>query len=247
MQPEEIALVVAVCAVLCALVYRRGLLTLDGTLAALAFGLVIGLAGGISWILLLLIFLLTSFAATRYKFEAKKARKLQEGKAGERRWTNVVANGLPPFVTAVLVSEPLGLLDMETGATLFLCAVAVAAADTIASELGVFARRTWLITTFRRVKAGVDGGVSVPGTAAAAAAAAYTGVVGALVFNLMDGIALCWPEMALVFGIGFLGCQIDSVLGATLERHGRISKLTNNLLSISLGTAIAWMVLTWLL
>jgi uncharacterized membrane protein len=38
---------------------------------------------------------------------------------------------------------------------------------------------------------------------------------------------------------GFLGCQIDSVIGATLERRGKIGKLGNNLASIGLGTLIA--------
>ena len=38
---------------------------------------------------------------------------------------------------------------------------------------------------------------------------------------------------------GFFGCQIDSVIGATLERKGMIGKLGNNFASISLGTLLA--------
>jgi uncharacterized protein (TIGR00297 family) len=228
--------------------YIRKILTWDGTIAALAFGIVIGIAGGISWILLLLLFLLTSFAATRYKFQVKKRRGLQEGVSGERGWKNVVANGLAPFTVAILVSGILPFqLDRTLGSVLFLCAVAVAASDTLASEIGVLARKTWLITTMKPVRSGVDGGVSIPGQASAAAAAVYTAALGTLVFHLMDGIEVNWVYMVLIADIGFLGCQLDSVIGATLETQGKVSKLTNNLVSISVGTIVAWMVIAWLL
>jgi uncharacterized membrane protein len=39
---------------------------------------------------------------------------------------------------------------------------------------------------------------------------------------------------------GFLGCQIDSVIGATWETRGKIGKLGNNFLSILAGTMIAF-------
>jgi uncharacterized protein (TIGR00297 family) len=239
-------LVIAVCIVLCAIAYVKNVLTLDGSLAALAMGLVIGLAGGISWILLLLLFLLTSFAATLYKFAAKKSRGLQEGRSGERGWRNVLANGAPPFAIALLSSEWLHVLDRQTGSVLFLCAIAVAASDTLASELGVLAKKTWLITNLRRVKAGVNGGVSIPGQAAAASAAIYTGAIGILAFHYLDGLTMDWIHVVLIADIGFLGCQIDSVIGATAETRGYVSKLTNNLLSISAGTAVAWVIL-WML
>ena len=241
-------LIAAICSVLCLMAYIRKILTWDGTIAALAFGIVIGFAGGISWILLLLLFLLTSFAATRYKFQVKKRRGLQEGVSGERGWKNVVANGLAPFTVAILVSGILPFqLDRTLGSVLFLCAVAVAASDTLASEIGVLARKTWLITTMKPVRSGVDGGVSIPGQASAAAAAVYTAALGTLVFHLMDGIEVNWVYMVLIADIGFLGCQLDSVIGATLETQGKVSKLTNNLVSISVGTIVAWMVIAWLL
>ncbi len=244
----EFFLIVAICAVLCALAYLRRILTWDGAVAALAFGIVIGVAGGISWVLLLLLFLLTSFAATRYKFHIKRQRGIQEGIAGERGWKNVVANGFVPFIIAILTIEEIPFhLEGDLGAILFLCAVAVAASDTLASELGVLARKTWMITTLKPVKAGVDGGVSIPGQAFAAIAAIYTGMTGILVFNFMDGFEFNLLYVILIADIGFLGCQLDSVIGATLETDGKVSKLTNNLLSISVGTIVAWMVMTWLL
>ncbi len=243
----DIAFVIAICATLCLLAYWRGVLTLGGSLAALAIGLVIGIFGGLSWILLLLLFLVTSFAATLYKFAAKKRLGLQEGRSGERGWRNVVANGFPPFIIAILASDWVRILDRETGSVLFLCAVAVAASDTLASEIGVLARKTWMITTRKRVRAGVNGGISVPGQAAAAIAAIYTGIVGALAFNYLDGTALGWLHIVLIADIGFLGCQLDSLIGATIETSGHVSKLTNNLISISAGVIAGWLVIGWLL
>jgi uncharacterized membrane protein len=40
---------------------------------------------------------------------------------------------------------------------------------------------------------------------------------------------------------GFFGCQVDSVIGATIERRGKIGKLGNNFISIASGAALAWL------
>jgi len=240
-------LIVAVCLSLSLLAYYKKLLTWDGSLAALIVGIVIGCVGGISWILLLLLFLVTSFAATIYKLGVKKQKGVQEGKSGERTWRNVLANGAPALIIALLASDYLHVMDRTTGSVLFLCAISVAAADTLASEIGVLAKKTWFITTMKPVKAGIDGGISLPGQASAAAAAIYTGIVGILVFHLMDGMAFNWLHIILIADIGFLGCQLDSFIGATLETKGKVSKLTNNLVSISVGTIAAWLVMIWLL
>ncbi len=242
-------LIVAICIILCIVAYYKGLLNLSGSIMAMIFGIIIGLAGGITWIFLLFVFLITSFAATMYKFNVKEKKGIQEGMRGERTWVNVVANGIVPLIIAVLTLDnlPFQGLDKTTGAVLFLCAISVAAADTLASELGVLSKKTWLITTMKPVKAGIDGGISLPGQASAAAAAFYTAVIGFLIFTIFDGLTLNWLHVILIIDIGFLGCQIDSIIGATIETQGYVSKLTNNLLSITSGTVIAWLVMIWIL
>ena len=243
----DAVLIIIICIVLCILAYYKELLNLSGSIMAMVFGIIIGLAGGLTWIFLLLIFLVTSFAATRYKFNYKSKNGFQEGRRGERTWVNVVANGIVPLLIAVFTTEPFLYLDKTTGAILFLCAVAIAAADTLASELGVLSPRTYLITTMERVKAGVNGGVSLLGQASAAAAASYTAILGYLVFVFIDGLSIDWVQIILIIDIGFLGCQLDSVIGATIETWGYVSKLTNNLISIASGTIIAWLVMMWIL
>jgi uncharacterized membrane protein len=43
----------------------------------------------------------------------------------------------------------------------------------------------------------------------------------------------------IIAAVGFVGCQVDSFLGATLEQRGLISKKTVNLVSTSAGVLLA--------
>src|SRR3970282_2184947 len=177
--PLEAPLVtVVLCAVLSALAYAKSVLTWDGSVAAFAVGLVIGVLGDLTWLLLLLFFLLSSFLATRYRFALKEAMGVQEGARGERRAANVLANGFAPMAVAVLSALDLEALPKGVSGILFLSALASAGADTLASEIGVLSRRVRLITTFEKGPPGTDGGISALGELCALGAALYTAVVG---------------------------------------------------------------------
>src|SRR5438445_10784534 len=76
-----------------ALAYWREVLTWHGSLAAFVVGMVIGIFGDVTWLFLLLFFLLSSFLATRYRFALKEALGVHEGVRGERMSTNVLAYG----------------------------------------------------------------------------------------------------------------------------------------------------------
>ncbi|TLZ58129.1 MAG: DUF92 domain-containing protein [Methanobacteriota archaeon] len=236
--------------VLSALAYRRNVLTWDGSLASFVVGMVIGIFGDVTWLFLLLFFLLSSFLATRYRFALKEAMGVQEGIRGERRATNVLANGLALMAVAVLsLLQPPGFPKAISG-VVFLSALSVAGSDTLASEIGVLSRHTYLITNGKPVPAGTDGGVSVLGTACALGAAVYTSIFGWLVLSYLAGIYGLRQSMPaspiyliLPMAIGFLGCQIDSVIGATLERRGIVNKKTNNLISTVSGAILAYIIL----
>jgi len=245
----SVAITVLLCLLLSGLAYYRKVLTWDGTIAAFAVGLIIGVFGDVTWLLLLLLFLLSSFAATRYRFALKQAMGVQEGARGERRASNVLANGVAPAAVAILGFQGLGAGAMakEVSGLLFVSALAVAGADTLASEIGVLSSKVRLITSGKPVKPGTNGGVSALGQGAALAAALYTGLFGYVV--LAPGSAsLDMPSsfpsdpafLAIPAIVGFVGCQIDSLFGATLERRGWLDKKTNNLASTSLGAAIAF-------
>jgi uncharacterized protein (TIGR00297 family) len=241
-----ILLTVALCFLLSALAYVKGVLTWDGSLAAFVVGFVIGVFGDIMWLFLLLFFLVSSFAATRYRFALKQAMGVQEGAKGERRSTNVLANGLAPMAIALLSLLSLDLFPKPLAGLAFLSALAVAGADTLASEIGVLSRRTYLIVNLKRVDAGTDGGVSLLGQISALAAALYTAVIGWLILVPVSealGMAPTFPLQAtavlIPVVVGFGGCQLDSVIGATLERRGWVNKKTNNLISTTVGAVAA--------
>lgn len=247
---QSVVLSTLLCGALSALAYHRQVLTLDGTLAAFAVGMVIGILGDVTWLLLLLFFLLSSFLATRYKFALKEAMGVQEGAKGERRAANVLANGAAPMAVAVVSGLDLPAFPKEVSGIVFLSALAVAGADTLASEIGVLSRRVYLITNFTKVSPGTDGGISPLGQLCALGAALYTAVVGWFALSYLASVYGLVPTMprqealiAIPIFIGFLGCQIDSVIGATLEQKGYVNKKSNNLISTSLGAVLAYLIL----
>src|SRR2546428_8050561 len=168
---------------LSALAYRRDVLTWDGSLAAFVVGMVIGIFGDVTWLFLLLFFLLSSFLATRYRFALKEALGVQEGVRGERKSTNVIANGFAPMaVAAISLTMPAGFPKIISG-VIFLSALSGAGADTLASEIGVLSQKTVLLTTGEPVPPGTDGGVSRLGQLCAVGAAAYTSLAGRFVLS----------------------------------------------------------------
>ena len=239
-----------VCAALSALAYYRHVLTWDGSVAAFLVGFAIGVFGDVAWLLLLLLFLLSSFLATRYRFALKRAMGVQEGERGERRSANVLANGIAPVAVAILAALDPPWFPRSMSGIVFLSALAVAGADTLASEIGVLSRRTVLITTFRQVPPGTNGGISWLGEGAALAASVYTAVIGILVLAYIApavGLVVTMPATVLALIIpavvGFAGCQLDSVLGATLEHRGWLDKKTVNLVATTAGVFLAFLFL----
>jgi uncharacterized protein (TIGR00297 family) len=230
-----------VCLALAAFAYFRRILDAKGSATAFIVGAVISILGSILWLIMLLIFLLTSYALTRYKFEIKKQMGLHEGTQGERGYRNVVANGLVMTFIAVFAWLDGPMLDISTASFIFVSALAVAAADTAASEIGVFDPRPVLITTLKRVKPGTDGGVSVTGQLIAFIAAGFTSAIGYMLFSLDPKLVAGASTVLIPMLCGFFGCQVDSVIGATIERRGKIGKLGNNFVSISSGAILAWL------
>ncbi len=235
--------VVAACGLLAGLTYIRKVLDLQGSLLGFVMGLVIGICGDLLWLVLLLIFLLTAFVATRYKYALKSEIGAAEGKGGTRGFASVLANGWVPMVVALLSFDNpwISTFPKNVAAVLYLTAISAAASDTIASELGVLSRRTYMITTGKPCKPGTNGGVSALGTSAALAAAAYTSMVGWVVimfFSSQLSMFSLWV-LAIPVAMGFLGCQLDSVLGATLENRGMLNKDRVNILSIGAATLLA--------
>ena len=214
-----------------------------GVAAAVFVGLLVGLLGHWTWLLTLLAFLVFSHLATKWKFEEKKARNMSESDDGHRGWVNVFANGGIP---ALIATGAFLLEEWEFGLWMFGAAVSVAAADTFASEFGCLDDNVRMITNFKKCEPGINGGYSKTGQIAALCGALIIAVMtfSAWYLTNMDvaigeGLSL----MGAVIAIGWIGCQIDSFLGAWLENRGYLTKGGVNTLAITSGMLI---MLAWL-
>ncbi len=222
--------------------YVARALTAAASAVAAAFGIAIVLTAGFGFLILLVVFVLVSSAATRFRFAEKARRHVQEGRAGERGVSNVLAHILLP--TAIALAAGFGLLPAAGAALLFACALAFACADTLASEFGVLTGSAVSILSLRPVPAGTNGGISTVGEMFAVAGSVGLALVGLGVFGAFD--EPLGPTRGFVVAVslaGFLACQVDSILGETLENRGRLTKGSTNFLgmlsSIAVGALVA--------
>jgi uncharacterized protein (TIGR00297 family) len=112
----------------------------------------------------------------------------------------------------------------------FVAAFAEAAGDTVSSEVGQWlSPRAYLITSFRAVAAGENGGVSLAGSIAGLAASGLIITLGWLLGLTGAGGA------AIALAAAVAGNLFDSLLGATLERRALV---TNGIVNFA-GTAFA--------
>jgi uncharacterized protein (TIGR00297 family) len=210
-----------------------------GATAAL-FGSIVVVLAGYPFLGLMVLFVFASVLATRYGFEEKRQRGVHEGTEGERGVSNVLAHVIVP-TGLVLVAAAFPAQLPRAGLTvLYTAALAFGASDTFASEFGVLAGKARSILTFRVVAPGTNGGVSALGEGWALMGAFTTGLFGLALFA---AFGTARPSIAILLVVatiaGFLGCQVDSVLGEVLENRGWLTKGSTNLLGMLSSVAIA--------
>lgn len=209
--------------------YALRALDLLGAVASFFLGLEVALLGGVRWLALMTLFPVLGVLATRIGHRAKTRMRLAEGAEGERGVGNVLGNGLAAALVALsLLLAP--VVPQRAAELAFATAIAAVTADTLASEVGVLASRARsILVPFAPAQVGTNGAVSLLGQSAAAFGA--LAIAAAAMPLLGIGWGLAWVP-ALV---GFLGCQVDSVLGATLEgdalREGPLTKQDVNFLA----------------
>jgi uncharacterized protein (TIGR00297 family) len=206
--------------------------SISGALAgAVVCFLLYASAGPGAFVALAGVFVLT-WIATKLGYRRKQHLGTAERREG-RKASQVLANLSVAAVCAILFS-------LTHGNRVFLLALAAAlgeaTADTVSSELGqALSPRARLITTWREVPAGTDGGISLAGTLAGAAAAvliaAVCAVVGLLPWN--------WAASAVVVLSAITGMIADSFLGAWLERRGVLNNDLVNLLGTLTAAGVA--------
>ncbi|HEY0785672.1 MAG TPA: DUF92 domain-containing protein [Acidobacteriaceae bacterium] len=175
----------------------------------------------------LLSMLVLTLAATRVGRARKQQLQVGDGAHG-RNAAQVAANLGVSVLAGILINAH----GRVAALTVLLAALAEAAADTLASELGVALGGTpRLITTLKRVVPGTDGGITLLGTTLGSVGAALVAAVGVLAMQLP------WSSGLVAAAAGIVGLLFDSALGATLERKGLLNNDAVNFLS-TLAAAI---------
>jgi uncharacterized protein (TIGR00297 family) len=187
--------------------YAAGALTLDGAIGAfLVGGLTFGF-GGIPLAVLLIAFFLSSSLLSGLGRSRKRRFAGMFSKSGKRDLGQVFANG----GAAVLFAVVYGLTQDNLWLAGFVGAIAVATADTWATEIGILSRRRpRLITTGERVERGSSGAVSLLGYFAILSG---SGLIGSLGWALLRD----WRFLPIALLAGVIGSTVDSLLGATIQ------------------------------
>jgi uncharacterized protein (TIGR00297 family) len=189
-------------------------------------------AGPWAFATLAALFLMTWFT-THFGYRRKQELGLAERREG-RNARQVLAN----LAIAGLGALLFGATENRVWMVAAMAALAEAATDTVASEIGQSRHRdARLITTGQRVPAGTDGGITILGTMAGLMA----GVVLAAVATL--GGILTHREMWIPVLSGFVGMLADSLLGATIQRRGWVSNEAVNFVSTLAAATLAYGIL----
>ena len=212
--------------------YRLRVADVSGLFSGAMIGIILVVFADVRWFLIMLAFFIVGAGATRYRYSEKEKLGVAQEHGGVRGYFNVFANGLVATGAAILF----GITGQPAFVALFMGSVASAAADTAASEIGVTGKKPYLITTLKQVPRGTNGGVTLWGEAASIVAAV---LVAAVAWAM--GVVDPWM-VAVTVAAGFIGTNIDSLVGATLENSGRIGNSGTNLIATFSGGVSAMLI-----
>jgi len=172
---------------------------------------------------------LVTWVSTRLGYPRKEALGLAERREGRDVW-QVLANLAVPALASVVFSAT----GNQAWLVATVAALAEAATDTVASEIGQYrGGDARLITTWERVPAGTDGGITMSGSIAGMAA-------GLVVAAAALGGGMILPgQLWIPVAAGSAGMLIDSFLGATVQRRGWTSNEAVNFFSTLAAAAVA--------
>ncbi|MFH1284965.1 MAG: DUF92 domain-containing protein [Candidatus Micrarchaeota archaeon] len=202
------------------------LLDVEGVLATLAIGIAVILLSGaraFPYLLLLLAFLFLGVLVTKYQKQRKTELGVYEH---ERSWQNVIANGIVPVLCIALIP----FIPNAHGA--YIGAVAAAASDKFASEIGTLGGKPTSLISFKKVAPGTSGAISFLGSLMAFNGAALIGIAAMILYPNYT-----FPEVLIIALVGFAGNFADSIVGI-LEARGIGNKSTTNIICALVGALL---------
>lgn len=209
--------------------YRSKTADLSGLFSIALVGIILLVFTSPLWLIIMIVFFVLGSIATKYKYEYKKRIGVEQGHSGARGYRNVFANGIAATAAAVLY----GVFQDPLFIVLYVGCVATAAADTLASEIGMTGGVPRMITTLKPVPVGTNGGVTLVGELVALAG----GIVVATAAFLLGVITL--PMLVACSLAAFIGTNVDSLVGATLENKGFLGNAGTNFAATISGGIVA--------
>lgn len=206
-------------------------LTVGGGFLGGLLGWLVFIGAGFMGIILLSAFFLLGTWATSWGRSLKERLAVAEKHKGRRTAGQVMANGGMAGIAGLLAwnfpqHEELFHLIMAA-------ALSSAMADTLSSELGtVYGRSFYNILSLKKDRRGLDGVVSMEGIIIGIAGSFCIAVIYAMTKGLNS--AFIWIIIA-----GTIGNLVDSFLGATVERKGKLKNNAVNFLNTLAAAAMA--------
>jgi uncharacterized protein (TIGR00297 family) len=206
----------------------------SGTLAGASACLLLFVGAGPAAFAALAILFAMTWLSTRIGYRRKHELGVAEHRGGRNGW-QVSAN----LTVAVAGSLLYSLTGFHGWLVATIAALAEAATDTVASEIGqTYARDGILITTGESVPAGTDGGITRVGTSCGVAAGLVI-VAVAILGGILPPAQFWIPASA-----GIIGMFVDSVLGATLQPRGWMNNEAVNLVGTMTAAVFAYLLST---
>ena len=236
--------------------YRKKHLNWTGSISAFIVGFILTVSNS-CFMACMLTFFFTSSRATKYKSHLKRKIESDYEKSSCRNWIQVICNGGVASLFALVFMSyqgagqeiPINLTDnfySSWFAIGVMGSIACCNGDTWASELGLAlsSDNPRLITTWRKVPKGTNGGVTPIGLILSASGGLVIGLVYYLVLICsvdQNTLAINPPQWPIIlYGLiaGLLGSVIDSLLGATLQFSG-LNRATETIVEVP-GQNIEW-------
>ena len=213
--------------------FKAPLMTKGGWLSAGILGTI--LWGCLSWQgwISVVFYLLFGSIVTKVGYEFKKDRGIAEKRGGRRGAENVWGSAATGLFFAMM--SKLNLANLVFYKIGFAASFAAKLADTFGSEIGKrFGGDTYLITSFKKVERGTEGGISLEGTAAS--------IVGAIFMSLIMfvlSIISTKYQFVIVVISGFLATITESFIGAKFQDKYKLSNELVNSIQTSISSIIA--------
>ena len=227
--------------ILISLFFRVPLMTKGGWISAGVLGSI--LWGCFSWQgwSSVVIYLLLGSLVTKIGYKFKNEKGIAEKRGGKRGPENVWGSAATGLFFAIMVK--LNFTNLVFYKIGFAASFAAKLADTFGSEIGKrFGRNTYLITSFRKVERGTEGGISLEGTAASALGAIFM----SLIMFILNIISTKYQFLIVVIS-GFLATISESFIGAKFQDKYKLSNELVNSIQTSISSIIAIFVLIFYL